>query len=53
VSNVTTDATKSAEKVLQQTADAAGKPPVAPQTSFLTVEVVGLGEDDDERKRQR
>jgi hypothetical protein len=52
VSNVGAEASKGTEKATQTAATNAAEQRRA-LPSFLTVEVVGLGEDDDERKRQR
>ena len=53
VSNVASDATKAAEKVMQQTSDDVGKKATSTAPSFLTVEVIGLGDDEEERRRKR
>lgn len=52
VSNVGAEATKGAEKATQGAANSAAQQQRA-LPSFLTVEVIGLGDDDDERKRKR
>ncbi len=53
VGSAASDATKAAEKVGERATSDANQNLRNLSPSFLTVEVIGLGDDDDERKRKR
>lgn len=53
VGNATSDATKAAEKIGERASSEANQSVRNLSPSFLTVEVIGLGDDDDDRKRKR
>jgi filamentous hemagglutinin len=53
VGSATSDATKAAEKIGERASTEANQNVRNLSPSFLTVEVIGLGDEDDERKRKR
>lgn len=53
VGSTASDAAKAAEKIGERATNDAGQSTRTVAPSFLTVEVIGLGDDDDERKRKR
>ena len=53
VSSVANEATRSVQETTSQVVRKAVTGSAEPTPSFLTVEVIGLGDDDDERKRKR